>query len=348
MTHRTMWNAGGLAALGLLLAALPGPSRLKQEPGESALVQAQQRLGEMQELLQARLARQQEEIARRAALLAEEAPRLVEEAVARAALALSVGDDPAPPPSPGEGAGWLGVETRELTAEKTKELKLPAERGALLTHVLADSPAAKAGLKVNDVVTELNGQRIESAAQFSRMIREFPSGRAVQLGVWREGRAQNISVTLGSAAEGHKVWMKTMHPREFTFHMPEVQEMPQLEWHGELFSAGRPRLGIDGEDLSGQLGAYFGAPDGEAILVRSVQEGSPAEKAGIKAGDVLLKFDGERIRTVGELREKLAGLREQKKVKLGVLRNRSELTVEATIEPPAPPRPRKTAHATNI
>lgn len=354
MNHRTMWTAGGLAALGLMLAALPGPSRAKLAPEERALEQMQQRLEEMQERIQAKLAWGQEEITSRAARLAEEpGPHiaLAKEALARAADALPDGDEVAAMAMPGEGAGWLGVEMREITAEKAKELKLPAERGVLLNQVMADSPAAKAGLKEDDVVTEINGQPIEGTLQFRRMIREIPAGRTAQLTVWRGGRTQSLSVTLESAMEAHKGWAKRMPPRNFTFHMPpmpEMPDMPQFEWHGEMMQSGRPRLGIDGEDLSGQLGAYFGAPDGEGILVHEVHEGSPAEKAGIKAGDVLIKFDGERLRTVGDLREKLAGVREQKKVKLGVLRNRNEITVEATIEPPEAPKPRKTEHPTNI
>jgi len=351
MNHRTMWTAGGLAALGLMLAALPGPSRTKLAPEERALEQMQQRLEEMQERIQAKLAGAQEEIASRTARLAEEpGPHiaLAKAAIARAADALPDGDEVAAMAMPGEGAGWLGVEMREITAEKAKELKLPAERGVLLNQVMADSPAAKAGLKENDVVTEINGQPIEGTLQFRRMIREIPAGRTAQLTVWRGGRTQSLSVTLGSAMEAHKAWAKRLGPREFTFHMPEMPDMPRFEWHGEMMQSGRPRLGIDGEDLSGQLGAYFGAPDGEGILVHEVHEGSPAEKAGIKAGDVLIKIDGERLRTVGDLREKLAGVREQKKVKLGVLRNRNEITVEATIEPPETPKPRKPGHPTNI
>ena len=73
----------------------------------------------------------------------------------------------------------------------------------------------------------------------------------------------------------------------------------------------RPRLGIDAEDISGQLGAYFGAPDGEGILVRNVNPGSAAEKAGVKAGDVITSFNGERLRSLGDLRQKLRPERRQ-------------------------------------
>src|SRR2546426_706569 len=94
--------------------------------------------------------------------------------------------------------GWLGVTIAEVTADKAKELKLPAARGVILSSVGADSPAAKAGLKANDVITEFNGQRIEGTLQFRRLIRETPGGRTVQLTFWRDGRAQSVSVELGA------------------------------------------------------------------------------------------------------------------------------------------------------
>src|SRR5947209_19640484 len=78
-----------------------------------------------------------------------------------------------------EGPSWLGVEAREVTPENAKDLKLPAERGVLIGAVTPDSPAAKAGLKEKDVITEVNGQRVEGAAQFRRIVREIPAGRAV-------------------------------------------------------------------------------------------------------------------------------------------------------------------------
>ncbi|PYU77567.1 MAG: hypothetical protein DMG51_20425, partial [Acidobacteria bacterium] len=96
------------------------------------------------------------------------------------------------------------------------------------------------------------------------------------------------------------------------------------------------------EDLSGQLGAFFGAPDGEGILVRDVYSGSPAEKAGVKAGDVITSLNGDRIRTVGDLREKLSAKRDDKDrtVKLGVLRNKSEISLAVEL-PAAAARPKR-------
>jgi predicted metalloprotease with PDZ domain len=277
-----------------------------------------------------------------------------------------------------EGGSWLGVETREVTSDNAKELKLPSERGVVLGRIAPDSPASKSGLRENDVVTEINGQQVEGAMQFRRMIREIPAGRNVQLTVWRDGRTQKINVTLGQAEElRHNMNRVTPGmPGAFAFRMPELPEMPDLpqvaeipempsvDWDGPVVFSGPPRLGIDAEDLAGQLGSFFGAPDGEGILVRSVNSGSPAEKAGLKAGDVITSLNGERIRSVGNLRQKLAAQHNEKNkdtdnkdkeskdktrtVKLGVLRNKSEISLNVELPAPATTTRHVIGHRTNI
>jgi serine protease Do len=242
-----------------------------------------------------------------------------------------------------EDAGWLGVQTQEVTAETVKEFKLPAERGVVLQEVTADSPAAKAGLKEHDVVTEIDGQRVQGTAQFRRMIHEIPAGRTVQLTVWRNGQSQNIATTLGKAEEAHSNFFGALPSNSYSFRMPDMPEVeiPRMNFGPmELFTS-RPRLGVDVEDIDGQLGTYFGVPEGEGVLVRSVNAGSSAEKAGVKAGDVITSVNSERIRSVGDLREKLAAKHEEKSAKLGILRNKSEMNV--TVELPAPEK-KKAVH----
>jgi serine protease Do len=274
-----------------------------------------------------------------------------------------------------EGGSWLGVETREVTSDNAKELRLPGEHGVVLGRIAPDSPASKSGLRENDVVTEINGQQVEGAMQFRRMIREIPAGRNVQLTVWRDGHTQKINVTLGKAEElRHN--MTNMTPGTFAFRMPELPQMPDLpevaeipgmpsvDWDGPVLYSGHPRLGIDAEDLAGQLGSFFGAPEGEGILVRSVNSGSPAEKSGLKAGDVITSLNGERIRSVGDLRQKLAaqhGERDKgaenkdkestdktRTVKLGVLRNKSEISLNVELPAPVTTTKHLSGHRTNI
>jgi len=340
MNKRNLFTIGGAAAFGLALVALPASPARAQKPEDSTVARLQQKIDELQAKLQAQLESQQVQEAELAVAdaLEESAQAMVQEnqepaqievlpRVATDDLNILIGDD---------GSGWLGVETHEVTADKAKELKLSAERGVVLGRIVPDSPAAKAGLKENDVVTEINGQRVEGAAQFRRMIHEIPAGRSIQRSVWRDGRTQAISATLGKSEERHHAMkMVTPTPGTFAFRMPEIPEIPPMEWNGGMLVGGQPRLGIDAEDLSGQLGAFFGAPDGEGILVRDVNSGSPAEKAGVKAGDVITSLNGDRIRTVGDLREKLSAKRDDKDrtVKLGVLRNKSEISL--TVELPA-------------
>jgi S1-C subfamily serine protease len=184
------------------------------------------------------------------------------------------------------------------------------------------------------------------------MIHEIPVGRAAQLTVWRDGRGQTLSATLGKAEERHSKWMGAT-PGAFAFRMPEVMQipdMPSIEL-GEgmaMLPGGHPRLGIDAEDIGGQLGSFFGAPDGEGILVRSVNSGSAAEKAGLKAGDVITSFNGERVRSLGDLRQKLASQNDAKSAKIGVLRNKSEVTLSVELPARTPKSPRKIMHRTNI
>jgi serine protease Do len=356
MNKRNFLTICGAAALGLALVALPASSAKPQKPEDPKIACLQQKIEELQAKLQAELesrpgqqvesadADEPEESAQTFVVEDQDPMRIeVLPEIATDDLNIMMGD---------EGSSWLGVETHEVTADKAKELKLSAERGVVLGKIVPDSPAAKAGLKENDVVTEINGQRVEGAAQFRRMIHEIPAGRSIQLTVWREGRTQSVSATLGKSEEGRRA-MKMVKPTPgtFAFRMPEIPDIPSMEWNGNmLFGGGQPRLGIDAEDLSGQLGAFFGAPDGEGILVRDVTSGSAAEKAGVKAGDVITSLNGERIRTVGELREKLSAKRDEKDrtVKLGVLRNKSEISLNVELPAPAARTRHLTSHHTNI
>jgi serine protease Do len=350
MKKQILFVSGGVAALSLVLIAVPSPPMRAQEPDDAsvALQQKLERLDRLQERLRSpgieRALQTSEHALSRYQAALQQLHDLPEQENQRVSVLL--GD---------EGSSWLGVETHEVTADVAKELKLPAERGVVIARVTPDSPAAKAGLKENDVVTEVNGQRVEGAAQFRREVHEIPAGRTVQLAIWRDGRAQTVKVTLGEAEASGRAWTRTAPgaPGAFAFRMPgvvEIPEMPSFDFNGELalLPGGRARLGIDAEDISGQLGSYFGAPDGEGILVRGVNAGSPAEKAGVKAGDIITSLNGERIRSVGDLREKLAGKADEKTVKLGVLRDKNQVTLTVELPARTPKVTRKIGHRTYI
>ena len=345
MKKSILWISGGVVALGVALLALPSRSAGLQEQDDISPAIKVQRLPNVQELKRIQIDGDGISQGVKQALEESEGALADVEALSDPEIQqITVFDG-------GEGPSWLGVETHEVTAENAKELKLPAERGVVVAGVTKDSPAAKAGLQENDVITEVNGQRVEGAAQFRRMIHEIPAGRSAQLTVWRDGRSQTLKATLGKAEERHNTWMNAT-PGTFAFRMPDVEipEMPPMDLGGEmtLLPGGRPRLGIDAEDIGGQLGSFFGAPDGEGILVRSVNSGSPAEKAGLKAGDVIISFNGDRVRSLGDLRQKLASQNEAKTAKIGVLRNKTEASLTVELPERAPKVRRKIMQRTNI
>ena len=232
-----------------------------------------------------------------------------------------------------EASGWLGIEIGEVTQEQARDLRLTSARGVLVMDVEPDSPAAKAGLKENDVIAQFDGETVAGTAAFRRMVRETPPGRTVTLAVTRDGATQNISVELGDRGAFYE---KKMKGRMREFGGMNVPVMPSFDMHDfpEVRDLRTPVLGINAEDLTGQLGAFFGAPDNAGVLVREVRSGSVAEKAGLKAGDVIVKVGDAPVRSLAELREQLRGKSDQKTVSLGILRKGSEMSVTVGIELP--------------
>jgi serine protease Do len=237
-----------------------------------------------------------------------------------------------------DNSGWLGIEISEVNSDKAKELKLSETRGVVVGSVEPDSPAAKAGLKENDVILSYEGQNVEGTLQFRRLVRETPPGRSIPLTVSRDGSVQTMTVEVGERDGGSGD--RDSAPRVYKFKAPNVQEfkMPDFDFNPviapESMDFHTPLLGIGAEDLSGQLGDYFGVPSGEGILVREVRSGTPAEKAGLKAGDVITKVDGQAVKSTRDLRAQLREKVDQKTVTLSVMRKGSEISVPVAIEKP--------------
>jgi serine protease Do len=244
--------------------------------------------------------------------------------------------------------GWLGVEIAEVTAEKAKDLKLSAVRGVIVDGIEPDSPAAKAGIKEKDVITQYDGQPVEGAVQFRRLIRETPPGRSVTLEISRGGSVQNISVELGDRTD---VYVRKMKGKmrdfggAYSFSMPNVEELPDMP---EVMDPRTPVLGINAEDLTSQLGSYFGAPNNAGVLVREVRPGTPADKAGLKAGDVITKLEGKEVRTLADLRAQLREKSNQASVNMSVLHKGSEIAVTVPIEKPRPMEQMHSVHRAQL
>jgi serine protease Do len=339
MNRWNMWTALGVGTLSTALIALPGSSRPTQESNKpTAKIDGRGEYSRAQTRNDEEMQGQADALQQKVILLGDE----LQEGNPRIKV-YNQGVDPDSDDDTqvflGSWGGWLGVGVSEVSTAKAKELKLPEERGAVLGKIVADSPAAKAGLKENDVVTEINGQRVEGTEQFRRMVHEIPAGRTANLTVWRDGRRQTVKVTLGKP-EAASLKVFTHNPKAFSFNMPELSVIPDLSGLNQLrsfslVSPGHPTLGIDAENLDGEFGQYFGAPDGEGVLVRGVFANSPAAKAGLKVGDVITSLNGERIRNASELRERILTKQDDRTMKLGVVRNKSDMTVSVELPKPA-------------
>jgi len=224
--------------------------------------------------------------------------------------------------SGGSGTSFLGVNICEVDAERAKALKLPEERGVEVTRVEPDSPAEKAGLKVNDVVLEYNGERVEGMEQFGRMVRETPPGRKVTMQISRNGAQQNLTAVIGS----HKYLPGGLAALP-QFEMPDIV-MPDIPEGLPGWRSGM--LGVETESLNPQLAEFFGVKQG--VLVRSVMSGSAAEKAGIKAGDVITKADDQDVATPGQVSAAVRAARKKHSIALRLIRSRHEINVTATLE----------------
>jgi serine protease Do len=201
--------------------------------------------------------------------------------------------------------------------------------GVVIETVGKNSPAERAGLKVGDVVTSFDGERVRSSRQFARLIAEASDGRQVDASVIRNGEKMSVKVTpqvseaLGRAMEPLRSLRQSL-PDRFAFSVPGRSGSNFLNrWTART----RGRLGVVVENLTGQLGDYFGTQDG--VLVTSVDAGTPASAAGLKAGDVITKINGQVVRDTGSLRTQLAGTTGS--VTITVMRDRKEQTVNVTI-----------------
>ncbi|MBI4873890.1 MAG: PDZ domain-containing protein [Acidobacteria bacterium] len=224
------------------------------------------------------------------------------------------------------GGSFLGVGVAEVDSDRAKALKLSEESGVEITNIEENSPAAKAGLQKGDVVLEYNGQRVVGTEQFVRLVRETPAGRQVKMLINRGGAAQTVTATVDRRTARRSTGTFAM-PR---FEMPDIDiripDIPRanMSWRS-------PVLGVEAESIESQLAEYFGVKEG--VLVRSVVKNSAAEKAGLKAGDVIIKVDAAKVTSPRDVsnavRNKRAGT-----FPVTLMRERKETTLNVTIEEP--------------
>jgi serine protease Do len=227
----------------------------------------------------------------------------------------------------------LGVSVRDLEAAEAK-----AGGGVYVERVLADSPAAKAGFQVADIVTRFDGEAIRSVRQFSRLVQETPSGRTVAATVRREGRQLDLSVIPDNSFIRRDGFRDPVDRERLQRKLDEARErlgrIPfDLDFDFDLDfprSLGGSRLGVSVEELTPQLAAFFGVKDG--VLVSSVADNTPASRAGLRAGDVIVSVNAQQVATSGDLVRALRAAGADAKVAIAIVRDKKETSVEAQLQ----------------
>src|SRR5262249_5036001 len=190
----------------------------------------------------------------------------------------------------GEHASYLGIDSSDITADRVGPLKLKEERGVEVIMVDQDAPAGKAGLKEHDVILDFNGTRVEGVEHLRRLIHEIPPGRTVTLGISRDGQPMTLKAQLADRAKAVAMAKPAVRPN-IVIPPIEMPDMPEMNVLTSVGPVGYSRAGVMVENLTPQLGEFFGVKNGQGVLVRSVEKGTPAEAAGLKAGDIIVRVE---------------------------------------------------------
>ena len=233
------------------------------------------------------------------------------------------------------GGSTIGVTVRDVDDADVKREKLAALAGAVVEDVETDSPAAKAGMKAGDVIITFDAERVRSARHLVRLIDETPDGREIEATVIRAG--EKVALKMAPVERGLFISRAMPYTKldRFTFRSPDRFEfaIPKIQpfagsGYGRFFERRFGFNGVTVQDLTGQLGDYFGASDG--VLVTSIEDGSWAKTLGLKAGDVITKVNDYTIRSSADWWRRM--VTEPGEVTVTIVRDRKEMSLKGKIE----------------
>jgi len=261
-------------------------------------------------------------------------------------LALGVASHPAP--ARAADNTWLGVYTQEISSELREGMNYNGN-GALVTRVAPGSPASRAGIQQGDIIVRVDTREIDSPKELVDAVKAIPNGKEVPIIVVRGEVKRSLNATLearvsGSSDRDEDNGMPVPEPPA----APAVPGVPRVHaYHGNpdgdedfnfsmppgamSFSYGRGRLGIRVESLNPDLASYFGGRDTRGALVLDVTDGSPADKAGIRAGDVITSLGTKPVTDADDLVEAVRSSEGQ--VSVSLTRHGAKQTLQATLDP---------------
>ncbi len=185
--------------------------------------------------------------------------------------------------------GMIGVSIQDVTRELADQFHLQGNRGALVSQVNKDSPAAKAGLKAGDVIVRFNGRGVGDAGQLRNMVAATTPGSKASIVAVRDGKEQDFTVTIGKMGGEAVASARTTRSAE-----------SRLD-----------RLGLTVQTLTSDLARQFGVEGEQGVLITGVKEGSLAAMSNLQAGDLIVEADRKPVATVEELQAILGRDKEQ-------------------------------------
>ncbi len=233
--------------------------------------------------------------------------------------------------------GWLGVSIEENEEGKVGIITIEKE-----------SPAELAKLKEGDIVLKIEREEVASTKMLAKEIRKRKPGKTITLKIERNGKEIDVKVKLGEYSEKNvRIELESKFPRLFIApkppkpplvpKLPELRKLPKPPELPEpkIFSWGlehRKYIGIYLEEINRELSEYFGVKEGRGLLVAKITKDSPAEKAGLKVGDVIIKADGIRTERARDLTGVIQDKEKGERIKLELLRNKKVRSVGVEIE----------------
>jgi serine protease Do len=248
--------------------------------------------------------------------------------------------------APAADPGWLGVSIQNLEGDIKEAMPRGVTDGAIVNSVVEDSPADKLGLEEGDIITRFNNQAIHNSDDLTAAVRDAGAGTTAEIQYYRDGRLMRDRVTLA----GPQAMPLPDNPRGFRWMSRnddrnddgEADDSDGHTWffnndnHGPMafmFQNNRPaRLGVRLMDLGDQLADYFKVKDQGGALVTEVEEDSPAARAGLQAGDVIVSIDDKSVEDAGDVQEELGRHEEAGPVSVGIVRNGRPQSFTAQLE----------------
>jgi serine protease Do len=228
--------------------------------------------------------------------------------------------------------GSIGVNVRDVSTEEGQRAKLSPPQGAYVTGVQSGGPAEKAGIMTGDIIAEFDGERVRSARQLSRLVRETADDRPVRVAIVRDGDRRNVDLTPASS----RAW----------FTMPDLSRIErQLEdaarnfefrydgpggrGFGGWYGGARGRLGVQLMPMTDQLATTFGVKGG--AMVTSVEADSPGGRAGLRAGDIITSINSRTVSDVSDVFDEVRRADDGGTLAIVVTRDRKEVKLTATM-----------------